>query len=56
VNSPGFERFFNGATGGHEPFDQRRLAGSDSGATCFSQLVNILAGSCKQNRIVLAKG
>jgi hypothetical protein len=57
VNSPDFGRFFNGVTGGHEPFDyQRRLAGGDSGTTCCSQLINILARHCKQNTIVLAKG
>jgi hypothetical protein len=44
VNSPGFERFFIGATG-HKPFDyQRRLAGSDSGTTSRSQLINIPTG------------
>jgi hypothetical protein len=44
MNSPGFDRFFNGATG-HEPFDyQRRLAGGDSGTACRSQLINIPTG------------
>jgi CRISPR-associated endonuclease/helicase Cas3 len=55
VNSPGFDRFFSDATGGHEPFDyQRRLAGSDSDTTCRSQLINIPTGLGKTAAVVLA--
>jgi CRISPR-associated endonuclease/helicase Cas3 len=54
VNSPGFERFFIGVTG-HKPFDyQRRLAGSDSGTTSRSQLINIPTGLGKTAAVVLA--
>jgi CRISPR-associated endonuclease/helicase Cas3 len=55
VNSLGFDRFFNVATG-HEPFDyQRRLAGGDLGTTlCQSQLINIPTGLGKTAAVVLA--
>ena len=60
MNSPRFDRFFNGATAsngatGHEPFDyQRRLAGGDSGTACRSQLINIPTGLGKTAGVVLA--
>ena len=58
MNSPGFDRFFNGAfngTTGHEPFDyQRRLAGGDSGTACRSQLINVPTGLGKTAAVVLA--
>jgi CRISPR-associated endonuclease/helicase Cas3 len=55
VNSPGFNRFFIGATG-HEPFDyQRQLAGSDSATTSRSQLINIPTGLGKTAAVVLAR-
>jgi CRISPR-associated endonuclease/helicase Cas3 len=55
VNSPGFDRFFNGATCGHEPFDyQRRLAGRDTDTACQSQLINIPTGLGKTAAVVLA--
>jgi len=55
VNSPGFDRLFNGATGGHEPFDyQRRLASGDSGTACRSQLTNVPTGLGKTAAFVLA--
>lgn len=51
-----FDNFFRSATG-NTPYDyQSRLAGSDSGAACHSQLINAQALFCKQNRTVLAKG
>jgi CRISPR-associated endonuclease/helicase Cas3 len=54
VISPGFDRFFIGATR-HEPFDyQRRLAGSDSGTISRSQLINIPTGLGKTAAVVLA--
>jgi len=54
VNSPRFDRFFNGATG-HEPFDyQQRVAGGDSGEACQSQLINIPTGLGKTAAVVLA--
>jgi CRISPR-associated endonuclease/helicase Cas3 len=54
MNSPGFNRFFNGAIG-HEPFDyQQRLAGGDSGTACQSQLINIPTGLGKTAAVVLA--
>ena len=54
MNSPRFDRFFKVAMG-HEPFDyQRRLAGSDSGTTCRSQLINIPTGLGKTAAVVLA--
>jgi CRISPR-associated endonuclease/helicase Cas3 len=54
VISPGFDRFFIGATS-HEPFDyQRRLAGWDSGTACQSQLINIPTGLGKTAAVVLA--
>jgi CRISPR-associated endonuclease/helicase Cas3 len=54
VNSPGFDKFFNDATG-HEPFDyQRRLADSDSGTIIRSQLINIPTGLGKTAAVMLA--
>jgi len=54
MNSPAFDRFFNGATG-HEPFDyQRRLAGGDSGTVCQSHPINIPTGLGKTAAVVLA--
>ena len=65
MNSPGFDRFFNGATG-HEPFDyQCRLACGerkgrveaewlDDGTDCHSQLINIPTGLGKTAAVVLA--
>jgi CRISPR-associated endonuclease/helicase Cas3 len=54
MNSPLFDRFFNGAKG-HEPFDyERRLAGGGSGTACRSQLVNIPTGLGKTADVVLA--
>jgi CRISPR-associated endonuclease/helicase Cas3 len=54
MNLPSFHKFFNGATG-HEPFDyQRRLAGSDSGTTIRSQLINVPTGLGKTAAAVLA--
>jgi CRISPR-associated endonuclease/helicase Cas3 len=58
MNSPRFDRFFNGAfngTTGHEPFDyQRRLAGGDNGTDCRSQLINIPTGLGKTAAVMLA--
>ena len=49
-----FDTFFQKATG-NSPYDyQSRLAGSDSGATCNSQLINIPTGLGKTAAVVLA--
>ena len=51
-----FDCFFKFATGHDQgPFDyQRRLAGSDSGTICRSQLINIPTGLGKTAAVVLA--
>ena len=49
-----FDAFFQKATG-NSPYDyQSRLAGSDSGTTCDSQLINIPTGLGKTAAVVLA--
>ena len=58
MNSPGFDRFFNGATGHKRFCYQRRLAdgdcGGDSGTVCQSHLINIPTGLGKTAAVVLA--
>ena len=61
MNSPAYDRFFNGATAsngatGHEPFDyQRRLASGDSGTDCQSQFVNIPTSQATTTAAVLPR-
>lgn len=52
--TPGYDQFFEQATG-HPPYDyQSRLAGNDCGTTCQSQLINIPTGLGKTAAVVLA--
>jgi CRISPR-associated endonuclease/helicase Cas3 len=49
-----FQHFFRSASG-HPPYDyQSRLAGSNSGTTCNSQLINIPTGLGKTASVILA--
>ena len=51
-----FDNFFQSAAGYAAHDYKRRLAGGEPGQPCASQLLNLLARVCKQNRSVFAKG